>query len=120
MSDKVVFHVDANVILNYLNEDDPDLCDIVKQKVIFKKIWGNEIYKINVYAIGEIAKRLITVKTVNGDLPQKINKIKKLVRDKNFKLIRSDDISYDWVKHFKEINRLDTRIEYADKFNISL
>ena len=120
LSDKVVFHVDANVILNYLNEDDPDLCEIVKRKIIFRKNWGNDVYKINVYAIGEIARRLITVKTVNDDLLQKINKIKKLVKDKYFKLIRIDDIGYDWVKHFKKINELDTRIEYADKFNIAL
>ncbi len=121
MPDKVVSHIDANVILNYLNDDDLDLCGIVKQQIVFRKNWGNNIYKINVYAIGEIAKQLINpVKRTNNDLPSKINNIKKLVMNNHFELIRIDDISPDWVNHFKEINKLDKIIQYADKFNIAL
>ncbi|MGC8581735.1 MAG: hypothetical protein ACP5MW_05285 [Thermoplasmata archaeon] len=92
------------------------------------RTWGRDVYRINIYALGEVGNRIIRAKNqgdVNGGYPGMDNRISDIIR-----LIREgkiDIFSFDDVKdlevfntHLSEIHKKDNRIEIADKFNLAL
>ncbi|MEM3290585.1 MAG: hypothetical protein QW046_03630 [Candidatus Micrarchaeaceae archaeon] len=110
--------------MNYFIEDNPEFHKAAKE-LLTRKDWHEDVYRINVYALGEIWKNiLMKLNFPSSDLSfeNKLEKFKRQISDRHIEIFGFKDINSsfsDWVTHYKEIDKLDSVIQKADKFNLA-
>jgi hypothetical protein len=120
--DKNIYHIDSNFLLNFLIPDDKDIYEIVKQK-IYRNNWYKDIYRINIYALGEVFKKLLFAENEKNAkiVENNKNKILNLIRESHIEILSIDKINFErFIEHFKKLNEIDKRIEEGDKLNLSI
>lgn len=115
MPQKEISYIDANILIDYL---DPDI-DRDRKKVINKfftrRNIGNREIRIFTIALGEVFKRIIEKQFYNKNLDTKLAKIKEQLIFVKFDYSNFKKI----LEHFNRIDKLDDRIQKADKFNLA-
>ena len=103
MQNANIYHIDANVILNYIINDNIDLYNVVKNKIIFRKTWGNDIYRINIHAPGEIFRRIIVKGSFDPEFLKKLRDLHELSRNHHLEFIRIDELKLEFRELMVEV-----------------
>ncbi|MEM3771644.1 MAG: hypothetical protein QXW80_04995 [Candidatus Micrarchaeia archaeon] len=124
MSSKVIYHLDANILLNYFIEDVRDAYETVREKLT-RRNWYDEVYRINIYALGETWKNILMKLNFPSSDPifeNKLENFKRQISEGHIEIFEFKEMSSsnsDWITHYKAIDRLDLLIQKADKLNIA-
>ncbi|MEM3192055.1 MAG: hypothetical protein QW292_08200, partial [Candidatus Parvarchaeota archaeon] len=124
MSSKVIYHLDANILLNYFIEDDRDAYETVKEKLT-RKNWYDDVYRINVYALGEIWRNILTkldFSSSYSSFENKLKNFKNLISEGHVEIIGLDKIGSSnskWITYYQEIDKQDLFNQKADKLNMA-
>ncbi len=123
LNNKIVYHIDANFILNYLIVDNHDLNEKVRSKLM-RHDWGNDKYRLNTHAIGEISTRLFTKIILksqinNIELYNKLNSLRRIFKEGYIDILKLNTVKGKWLGYYNELRELDNRIEDADILNLA-
>ncbi|MEM3554889.1 MAG: hypothetical protein QXU79_03650 [Candidatus Micrarchaeaceae archaeon] len=92
-------------------------------KNLTRSNWNDDVYRINVYALGETWKNiLIKLNFPSSDLSfeNKLKNFKRLISEGHVEIIGLDKIgNSNWITHYKAIDKLDSLIQKADKLNLA-
>ncbi len=119
MSEFVVYHVDANFLLNYLIPDNKEFHEAVREK-FYRPNWSDDVYKISKYALGKSLNRVLNFEYTNtitlNSVFEKMENVRKLMNDKKKVVFGLDDVNKDWIQHFEELMKIKNySIEKADR-----
>lgn len=119
MPDPVIYHIDANFLLNYLIPDNDDFHQAVRTK-LERHNWSNDLYRVSKYALGESFKRVLNFGyngTITWDfVTRKMEHIKRLVTDGRMDFFDFDQAYEEWNQHLKELMKIDDSfVQKADR-----
>ncbi len=123
MNQPVIYHIDANFLLNYLIPDNNDIHKAVRAK-LDRDNWSNDLYRISKYALGETLKRIMTFQYNNkitwDSVTRRMETIRGLIDMKKISIFDLEDINDEWEEHLKKLMKnKDPYVEKADIFILS-
>jgi hypothetical protein len=119
MSDTVIYHVDANFLLNYLIPDNRDIHEAVRVK-IKRDNWYNDVYRVSKYAMGEVLNRVLNFPYTNSitwdSVTIKMMDISGLITEKKIVVFGLDNAGNDWQTHFDNLMKIrDSFVQRSDR-----
>jgi predicted nucleic acid-binding protein len=112
-----IYHIDADILLNYNWSDDEDQKRAV-QGLFNKSNSGDLEIKINTFALGEVLQNIIKKHNENsGDIYSLID----LYKNEKLKIFELNDIDIDHlVEKIQRLKKMDNRIGIGDLLNIAI
>jgi len=120
-----IFHIDANILLDFLWDDNPDE-HYLARNLFTKHNVGDIKIKINKFALGEVIRNII-IKNINNYYDD-INKLINLFKENKLEIYEMDDPEnkgdvttqlLESIKELYNINKNDSRIGIGDIINLA-
>jgi len=127
-----IFHIDANILLDFLWDDNLDE-HYLARKLFTKHNFGDIKIKINKFALGEVIRNII-IKNINNYYDD-INKLINLFKENKLEIYEMDDPEnkddlttqlvdvitqlLESIKELNNINKNDSRIGIGDIINLA-
>jgi len=120
-----IFHIDADILLNFLWSDKPDKYYLARN-LFTKHNVGDIKIKINKFALGEVIRNII-IKNINNYYDD-INKLINLFKENRLEIYEIDDPEnkgdvttqlLESIKELNNINKNDSRIGIGDIINLA-
>ncbi|MFP3255053.1 MAG: hypothetical protein RXP30_01285 [Thermoplasmata archaeon] len=120
-----IFHIDANILLDFLWDDNPDE-HYLARNLFTKHNVGDIKIKINKFALGEVIRNII-IKNINNYYND-INKLINLFKENKLEIYEIDDPEnkgdvttqlLESIKELYNINKNDSRIGIGDIINLA-
>jgi len=120
-----IFHIDADILLNFLWSDKPDKYYLARN-LFTKHNVGDIKIKINKFALGEVIRNII-IKNINNYYDD-IDKLINLFKENRLEIYEIDDPEnkgdvttqlLESIKELNNINKNDSRIGIGDIINLA-
>jgi len=112
-----IFHIDANVLLNFYLDDDPDQHNTA-QSLFNRSNTGDINIKINTFALGEVHQNIIKKYNYEYD---KIAKLNNLFDNGKLEAFELKNITIDALtEEIKKLKDIDSYMSIGDILNIAI
>lgn len=120
MPDAVIYHIDANFLLNYLIPDNKDVHEEIRNR-FERRNWYNDVYRISKYALGESLKRVLNFEYNTSitweNVTNRMSYIRGLISKKRLDIFDLEDVDNRWKQHYEELMEIqDSLVQKADRF----